>query len=123
MVPRPGVSLAEKFERIRPHLNEASLRLWAANEALSLGYGGVSAVSRATELSRTTIHAGIAELESASVAQEPNRIRRSGGGRRKLTDKDPGLLGALNKLVDPVTHGDPESPLRWTSKSTTRLAH
>jgi hypothetical protein len=98
------------------------LRLWAANEALSLGYGGVSAVSRATELSRTTIHAGIAELESASVAQEPNRIRRSGGGRRKLTDKDPGLLGALNKLVDPVTRGDPESPLRWTSKSTTRLA-
>jgi hypothetical protein len=103
-------------------LNEASLRLWAANEALSLGYGGVSKVSRATELSRTTIHAGIAELESATVAPKPNRIRRSGGGRKKLTDKDPGLLGALNKLVDPVTRGDPESPLRWTSKSTTKLA-
>lgn len=98
------------------------MRLWAANEALSLGYGGVSEVSRATELSRTTIHAGIAELESATVAAEPNRIRRSGGGRKKLTDKDPGLLGALNKLVDPVTRGDPESPLRWTSKSTTKLA-
>ena len=122
MVPRPVVALAEKFERIRPHLNEASLRLWAANEALSLGYGGVSEVSRATELSRTTIHAGIAELESAAVAHQSNRIRRSGGGRKKLTDKDPGLLGALNKLVDPVTRGDPESPLRWTSKSTTRLA-
>ena len=119
---RPVVALAEKFERIRPHLNEASLRLWAANEALSLGYGGVSAVSRATELSRTTIHAGIAELESAAVAHESNRIRRSGGGRKKLTEKDPGLLGALNKLVDPVTRGDPESPLRWTSKSTTKLA-
>jgi hypothetical protein len=103
-------------------LNEAGLRLWAANEALSLGYGGVREVSRATELSRTTIHAGIAELESATVAAEPNRIRRSGGGRKKLTDKDPGLLGALNKLVDPVTRGDPESPLRWTSKSTTKLA-
>jgi Rhodopirellula transposase DDE domain len=103
-------------------LNEASLRLWAANEALSLGYGGVSEVSRATQLSRTTIHAGIAELESAAVAHESNRIRRSGGGRKKLTDKDPGLLGALNKLVDPVTRGDPESPLRWTSKSTTKLA-
>ena len=87
-----------------------------------LGYGGVSEVSRATELSRTTIHAGIAELESAAVAHQSNRIRRSGGGRKKLTDKDPGLLGALNKLVDPVTRGDPESPLRWTSKSTTRLA-
>jgi len=122
VVPRPVVALAEKFERIRPHLNEASLRLWAANEALSLGYGGVSEVSRATELSRTTIHAGIAELESAAVAHQSNRIRRSGGGRKKLTDKDPGLLGALNKLVDPVTRGDPESPLRWTSKSTTRLA-
>ena len=119
---RLSVSLAEKFERIRPHLNEASLRLWAANEALSLGYGGVSAVARATELSRTTIHAGMAELESAAVAPEPNRIRRSGAGRKKLTDKDPGLLGALNKLVDPVTRGDPESPLRWTSKSTTKLA-
>jgi len=116
------VALSEKFERIRPHLNEASLRLWAANEALSLGYGGVSEVSRATELSRTTIHAGIAELKSAAVAHEWNRIRRSGGGRKKLTDKDPGLLGALNKLVDPVTRGDPESALRWTSKSTTKLA-
>src|ERR1700681_3435290 len=121
-VPRRVVALSEKFERIRPHLNEASLRLWAANEALSLGYGGVSEVSRATELSRTTIHAGIAELESAVVAHQSNRIRRSGGGRKKLTDRDPGLLGALNKLVDPVTRGDPESPLRWTSKSTTKLA-
>jgi hypothetical protein len=121
-VPRRVVALSEKFERIRPHLNEASLRLWAANEALSLGYGGVSEVSRATELSRTTIHAGIAELESAVVARQSNRIRRSGGGRKKLTDRDPGLLGALNKLVDPVTRGDPESPLRWTSKSTTKLA-
>jgi hypothetical protein len=121
-VPRPVVALSEKFGRIRPHLNEASLRLWAANEALSLGYGGVSEVSRATQLSRTTIHAGIAELESAAVAHESNRIRRSGGGRKRLTDKDPGLLGALNKLVDPVTRGDPESPLRWTSKSTTKLA-
>ena len=121
-MPSSVVSLTEKFARIRPHLNEASVRLWAANEALSLGYGGVSEVARATELSRTTIHAGMAELKSAAVVQEPNRIRRSGGGRKKLTDKDPGLLGALNQLVDPVTRGDPESSLRWTSKSTTKLA-
>jgi hypothetical protein len=121
-VPGSGGSLSEKFARIRPYLNEASVRLWAANEALSLGYGGVSEVARATELSRTTIHAGMAELESPGVVAEGNRIRRSGGGRKKLTDKDPGLLGALNKLVDPVTRGDPESPLRWTSKSTTKLA-
>ena len=109
-MPRPVGALAEKFGRIRPHLNEASLRLWAANEALSLGYGGVSEVSRATQLSRTTIHAGIAELESAAVAHESNRIRRSGGGRKKLTDKDPGLLGALNKLVDSSDARRPRVP-------------
>ncbi len=103
-------------------MNEASLRLWAANEALALGYGGVSAVARATALSRTTIHAGMAELGNAVAVPEPHRIRRSGAGRKKLTEKDPGLLGALNKLVDPVTRGDPESALRWTSKSTTKLA-
>jgi hypothetical protein len=121
---RSSASLAKKFERIRSHLSEAGVRLWAANEALSLGYGGVSELARATALSRTTIHAGIAELESARArgVKEPGRIRRSGGGRKKLTDKDPGLLGALNKLVDPVTRGDPESALRWTSKSTTKLA-
>jgi hypothetical protein len=121
-VPGSGGSLSEKFARIRPYLNEASVRVWAANEALSLGYGGVSEVARATKLSRTTIHAGMAELESTTAVLEGNRIRRRGGGRKKLTDKDPGLLGALNKLVDPVTRGDPESPLRWTSKSTTKLA-
>lgn len=119
---RSGTPLAEKFERIRLHLNEASLRLWAANEALSLGHGGVSEVARATALSRTTIYAGMAELNSAELGREPGRIRRGGGGRKKLTDKDPGLLGALNRLVDPVTRGDPESVLRWTSKSTTKLA-
>jgi hypothetical protein len=104
-------------------LNEAGLRLWAANEALSLGYGGVSAVSRATGISRTTIHAGIAELERpAAAAAGEGRVRRSGGGRKRVTEKDPGLRDALNRLVDPVTRGDPESTLRWTSKSTTKLA-
>ena len=73
---RVGSSACGEVERIRPHLNEAGLRLWAANEALSLGYGGVSEVSRATELSRTTIHAGIAELENAAATHETNRIRR-----------------------------------------------
>jgi hypothetical protein len=97
--------------------------LWAANEALSLGYGGVSAVSRATGISRTTIHAGIAELERpAAAAAGEGRVRRSGGGRKRVTEKDPGLRDALNRLVDPVTRGDPESTLRWTSKSTTKLA-
>jgi hypothetical protein len=122
-MPRRTSALALKFTRIRPHLNEAGLRLWAANEALSLGYGGVSAVSRATGISRTTIHAGMAELERpAAAAAGEGRVRRSGGGRKRVTEKDPGLRDALNRLVDPVTRGDPESTLRWTSKSTTKLA-
>ena len=116
-------SVALKFERIRSHLNEAGLRLWAANEALSLGYGGVSLVSLATGISRTTIHAGVTELARPSRSPIPEgRSRRTGGGRKRLTEKDPGLREALNRLVDPVTRGDPESPLRWTSKSTTKLA-
>lgn len=119
-----AASLSEKFERISPHLNESGLRLWAANEAVSLGYGGVSEVARATGLSRTTIHAGMAELrKSAAPLAAAGRVRRAGGGRKRLVDKDPALKTALNKLVDPVTRGDPEPALRWTSKSTTKLAH
>ena len=119
--------LAEKFERLRPHLQEAGLRLWAANEALSLGYGGISEVARATGLSRTTIHAGMAALKSNSRLSAikgagEERCRRVGGGRKRVTQTDPGLGEALNRLVDPVTRGDPESCLRWTSKSTTKLA-
>jgi hypothetical protein len=127
-MPEAIALLSEKFERLRPHLNEGGLRLWAANEALSLGYGGVSAVARATGLSRTTIHAGMTALEQstrmpAQATLAPGRCRRAGGGRKRLTENDPGLLEALNRLVDPVTRGDPESCLRWTSKSTTKLAH
>jgi hypothetical protein len=116
-------SVAAKFERIRSHLNEAGVRLWAANEAVSLGRGGISAVARATGISRTTIHVGVVELTDPSAPPiAEGRSRRSGGGRKKLTEKDSGLREALNRLVDPVTRGDPESPLRWTCKSTTKLA-
>jgi Rhodopirellula transposase DDE domain len=116
-------NLGRKFQQMRRHLNERALRLWAAVEAESLGHGGVAAVARATGLSRTTIYAGLAELKQ----DEPSclavgRTRRVGGGRKRLTEKDPGLLKALNQFVDPFTRGDPESPLRWTSKSTTKLA-
>ena len=122
-MPQRTSALALKLTRIRPHLNEAGLRLWAANEALSLGYGGVSAVSRATGISRTTIHAGMAELDRpAAAAAGEGCVRRSGGGRKRVTEKDPGLRDALGRLVDPVTRGDPESALRWRSKSTTKLA-
>jgi len=94
------VSLTEKFARLRSHLNEAGMRLWAASEALALGYGGVSEVSRVTGLSRTTIHAGMAELERPAATLPDGRERRSGGGRKPLVQKDPGLRDALNRLVD-----------------------
>lgn len=97
------------------------MRLWAASEALSRGYGGVSEVARVTGLSRTTIHAGMRELERPATALPEGRERRSGGGRKSLAQKDPGLRDALNRLMDPVTRGDPESNLRWTCKSTTKL--
>jgi Rhodopirellula transposase DDE domain len=116
-------TLGARFARIRPHLSEAAVRLWAANEAVALGHGGVSVVARATGLSRTTIHAGVRELTGGPAARlEPGRVRRRGGGRKRVTEKDPELGAALNRLVDPVTRGDPESCLRWTSKSTTKLA-
>lgn len=104
-------------------LGEAALRLWAAVEAEALGRGGVSAVARVTGLSRTTIYAGLSELQQKPpLPLARGRMRRAGGGRKRLTTKDPGLLTALEALVEPFTRGDPESPLRWTSKSTTKLA-
>jgi transposase len=102
--------------------------MWAAVEARSLGRGGISAVGKATGLSRTTIHAGLAELKEEEAAGDERkagvrpRIRAAGGGRKKLTEKDTGLLDALDALVEPISRGDPESPLRWTCKSTYRLA-
>ncbi len=92
----------------------------AANEALQEGYGGISRVSRACGLSRVTITKGIDELDEAPIA--PGRIRRPGAGRRRLLVRDPELPRVLEALVEPLTRGDPESPLRWTCKSTRTLA-
>jgi hypothetical protein len=106
-------------------MDERMRRQWAATEAAELGWGGVSAVAAATGLSRTTITAGLRELHERAEhpdAPLPGRIRRPGGGPKRLTQTDPGLLPALEALVDPVTRGDPDSPLRWTCKSTRRLA-
>jgi hypothetical protein len=115
-----------KYELLNPELNERSRRYWAATEAMELGYGGISIVVVATGLVFNTVKRGIQELEAQHRGEvEPlpiDRIRHPGGGRKKLTDKDPALLPDLDKLVDPVTRGDPESPLRWTSKSTEKLA-
>lgn len=113
-----------KYEALSGRLNEATLRLWAAVEARALGRGGVTTVANASGLSRTTIYAGLRELDAASQqrADGSARIRAPGGGRKRLVEKDPTLLGDLDALVEPSTRGDPQSPLRWTCKSTPRLA-
>lgn len=113
--------LRQKFRVLREHLDERGRRLWAATEARAIGYGGVSAVARATGMSRNTVSAGLAELDGKQQAPK-GRIRRAGGGRPPVSAKQPGLPNALDKLIDPVTRGDPESPLRWTTKSKDKLA-
>ena len=114
-------TLRQKFRLIWPLLNERTRRLTAANEALQLGYGGVSLVHRACGLSRKAIANGIDEIEEgdASLAE---RIRRPGAGRKNLTATDPELADALDGMIAGATRGDPESPLRWVCKSTRTLA-
>jgi hypothetical protein len=113
--------IAERFAGLGPELNERQRRLWAASEARSHGRGGIAAVSRATGISEDTVGRGIKEL-AAGVRLEPGQVRRRGAGRPALTVSDPTLLGDLERLVDPDTRGDPESPLRWCSKSLGKLA-
>jgi len=116
-----GVDLQRKFAAVWPMLDERTRRVMAANEAMALGYGGVCAVRRACGLSRKAIAKGIQEIKSGSILA-PGRIRREGAGRKALTANDPDLLDALDRLVAPEARGDPESPLRWTCKSTRTLA-
>jgi transposase len=112
--------LAAKFEVLLPHLDERQRRLAIGAEARALGHGGIRAVARAAGVSEVTVSRGAAELESG---QDPlGRVRRPGGGRRRLADLDPGLRPALLAMVEPDVRGDPMSPLRWTTKSTRRLA-
>jgi len=116
--------LGKVFEQLHPLLDERSRRLLVGSAALALGRGGVTAVSSETGVSRPTITAGIKQLqeEQGSGAPPSGRIRRAGGGRKFKADTTPGLMQALEKLVEPVTRGDPESPLRWTCKSLRKLA-
>ena len=114
-------SIRKKYSLLKGSLHERARRLWAATEAQSLGYGGVAVVMRATRMSRSTIDRGIKDFRSG-VVLEKDRIRRPGAGRKSAVMLDPGLEAALEALVEPVSRGDPESPLRWTCKSTRRLA-
>ena len=103
-----------------PHLNERQQRLLAAADAQWLGRGGICWVAAASGLSRTTVHRGLRELQGELVASE--RVRQAGGGRKQIQQQQPAVLAELQRLVDPATRGDPMSPLRWTSKSTSQLA-
>jgi hypothetical protein len=117
--------IQNKYEQLSPYLNEKTRRLWAATEAISLGWGGISWVSKATGLSRTTIQAGLnllEESESAKTVKESSRIRAKGGGRKLLEEEDTMLLDDLESLIEPMTLGDPESVLKWTNKSVAKLA-
>ena len=125
----PDQSIKNRFERIKHTLTETSTRLWAATEALELGYGGISATSRATGVSATTIRAGLKELSNSKLLKDVTaqsrrslRQRKAGGGRKRLDAKNPALIEALEKLIEPYTSGDPMRPLRWTCKSTRELA-
>src|SRR6516165_6381080 len=117
----PIAMLRQKFRTIWPLLNERTKRLTAANEALQLGYGGVSLVRRACGLSRKAIAKGIGEIQGSSRPLV-GRVRRPGAGRKPITQSDPRLVQTLEGLIDEQTRGDPESALRWICKSTRAIA-
>lgn len=123
-------SLRAKYRLLIERLDERSLRLCLASDAMALGRGGVTRVAEAAGVSRTTVYAGVRELRAPALERGADRVagawrarvRRPGGGRKPVEAMDPALLTDLDGLLDPVTRGDPMSPLRWTSKSTTKLA-
>lgn len=113
--------ILEKYQMLASELNERTLRIFAAAEALSLGRGGISLVSRSLEITRDRISRGIKDIESKKRLP-PDRVRRKGGGRKKLLASAPTLKADMEALISPYTRGDPESPLRWTCKSVRKLA-
>ena len=125
MIDEPIIdAIKRKYKLLCAALDERSRRLWAATEANELGYGGIVAVAKATGLSERTIRRGYQDLQPLTPAREPSpgRRRRRGGGRKPLQAHDPELMAALEALVEPTMRGDPMSPLRWTCKSTRKLA-
>jgi hypothetical protein len=114
-------AIRQRFEALTPVLDERGRRRFAAAEATSAGHGGVSAVTRATGIARSTIGRGLAELR-AGETPDAERIRRPGGGRKPVSETDASLLDDLRALVQPQTRGDPQSPLLWTCKSLRKLS-
>lgn len=114
--------LKQKFNTLFCYLDERQRRIAAAVEARSLGHGGITAVALATGMSRPSIHKGLGELTQRKPGVPLGRLRKAGAGRKPLTERDPQILEALDRLVDPDSRGDPMSPLRWTCKSTRQLA-
>ena len=112
--------VAERWRLFGPECDERRGRLWAASEAKTHGPGGVALAARVTGLSEESVRRGVAELESGERL-ERGQVRRAGGGRRPVIEADPSVLEDLDQLIDPATRGDPESPLRWTSKSLGKL--
>ena len=115
-------SLQERFQRISQHLDEKARRLWCANEAIALGFGGISFVANVTGLSRTTIIEGTKEI-SGKKEMSREGVRRKGGGRKLKMETDKDLKKDVEALVESQTRGDPESPLKWSSKSTRKIAN
>lgn len=114
-------AIGERFRALAGELDERRRRIWAAAEARSHGRGGIAAVARATGFDEGTIRRGISDIESDETLS-PERVRRPGGGRRPLSETDPTLIADLERLVDADSRGDPEQPLRWTSRSVRKLA-
>lgn len=114
-------AIGRKYRALASRFDEHTRRIWAATEAAALGYGGISLVARATDISRRAILAGLREIQAGEVLPE-GRVRRPGGGRKSAVQHQPDLPASLESLVEPLTRGDPESPLRWTCKSTRRLS-
>ena len=116
-------TLRQKYISVQDVLHERGRRIWAASEAQQLGWGGIQLVGEAIGMSHTTIRRGLREIESGKVQElYPEQSRLEGGGRKKTTTIYPEIQQELNALIDPITRGDPESPLRWTCKSIRRLA-
>jgi hypothetical protein len=114
-------TIRAKFKALDPTLTERSRRVWCATEAMAIGWGGIAMVSRATGISGATVWRGLRELKSGEVL-EPGKVRRRGGGRKRVVEKDPTLLGHLRALVEPTVSGNPECSLLWSNRSLRKLA-